>query len=158
MLLNGELDAVLAARPPDAFIEGNPKIERFFKNYQEVEADYYKQTGIFPIMHAVAVQRSVIDRNPWVARSLFNAFDEARKRSIGRALDSTVTMFPIPWGAEYANRGKELMGEDYFPYGIEPNRKTLNAFLGWAHEQGVCKRLLTVEELFPKQLFTSYRV
>ena len=86
MLLNGELDAVLAARPPDAFIEGNPKIERFFKNYQEVEADYYKQTGIFPIMHAVAVQRSVIDRNPWVARSLFNAFDEARKRSkIGRA-------------------------------------------------------------------------
>ena len=73
-------------------------------------------------------------------------------------VDGTVSLVPIPWGNEYARRGMELMGEDYFPYGIEPNRKTLEAFLGYAHEQGVCKRLLTIEELFPKQLYTAHRV
>lgn len=158
MLLAGEVDAVMAARPPKAFTDGDRRVMRFFPNYQEVEAEYYSKTGIFPIMHAIAVQRRVLDANPWVARSLFNAFNEAKNRSVERALDSTVTMFPIPWGAEYANRGAELMGNDYFPYGIEPNRKTLETFLKWAHEQGVCQRLLKVEELFPKQLQSSYRV
>ena len=67
-------------------------------------------------------------------------------------------MFPIPWVSEYAARGLELMGDDYFPYGVEKNRKTLEAFLRWAFEQGVCKRLLSVEELFPKQMYSSYRV
>ena len=158
MLLSGEIDAVLAARPPDAFIAGDPKIHRFFEDYQEVEADYYKKTGIFPIMHAVAVRRDVLDKNPWVARNLFYAFDEARRRSIARVLDGTVSLVPIPWGNEYARRGMELLGDDYFPYGIEPNRKTLEAFLGYAHEQGVCKRLLKVEDLFPKSLYTTHRV
>lgn len=158
MLLSGEINAVLAARPPDAFLAGDPNIRRFFENYQEVEQDYYKETGIFPIMHAVAVRREVLDKNPWVARNLLNAFDEARRRSIARVVDGTVSLVPIPWGHEYARRGMELMGEDYFPYGIEPNRKTLEAFLGFAHEQGVCKRLLTIEELFPKQLYTAHRV
>ncbi len=158
MLLSGEIDAVLAARPPDAFLAGDRKIHRFFENYQEVETDYYKKTGIFPIMHAVAVRREVLDKNPWVARNLFYAFDEARRRSIARVVDGTVSLVPIPWGNEYAHRGMELMGEDYFPYGIEPNRKTLEAFLGYAHEQGVCKNLLTIEELFPKSLYTTHRV
>lgn len=158
MLLSGEIDAVLAARPPAAFTEGDPKIKRFFDDYQTVEADYYKKTGIFPIMHAVAVRRDVLDKNPWVARNLFKAFEEAKRRSVERVLDATVTMFPLPWGCEYARRGVELMGDDYFPYGIEKNRKTLETFLAWAHEQGVCKRKLTVDELFPKQMASSYRV
>ena len=158
MLVAGEIDAVMAARPPKAFTDGDRRVMRFFPNYQDVESEYYSKTGIFPIMHAIAVQRRVLDANPWVARSLLDAFTEAKNRSVQRALDSTVTMFPIPWGAEYAQRGAELMGNDYFPYGIEPNRKTLETFLKWAHEQGVCQRLLTVEELFPKQLYSTYRV
>jgi 4,5-dihydroxyphthalate decarboxylase len=104
------------------------------------------------------VKREVLDKHPWVARSLFNAYEEAKNRSVERALDPTITMFPIPWGSEYARRGKALFGADYFPYGIEPNRKTLEAFLQFAFEQGVCKRLLTIEELFPKQLYSSYKV
>jgi len=158
MLLSGEVDAVMAARAPASFTAGDRKICRLFDNFLEVEAEYYKKTGIFPIMHAVAVKREVLEKNAWVARSLFNAFDEARRRSIARALDSTVTMFPIPWCYEYARRGMDLLGEDYFPYGIDKNRKTLEAFLSYAHEQGVCKRLLSIEELFPKQLTSSYRV
>ena len=158
MLLSGEIDAVLVARAPAAFIDGDPNIRRFFEDYQEVEADYYKKTGIFPIMHAVAVRRDVLNKNPWVARSLFNAFEEARRRSIARALDGTVSLFPIPWANDHAKRGMDLLGADYFPYGIEENRKTLEAFLSYAHEQGVCKRLLTIEELFPKQLYTTHKV
>jgi 4,5-dihydroxyphthalate decarboxylase len=158
MLLSGEIDAVLAARSPDAFLAGNRKIKRFFEDFREVERKYYKETGIFPIMHTVAVRRDVLDKNPWVARNLFVAFDEARRRSIARALDGTVSLFPIPWADEYARQGMELLGEDYFPYGIEPNRKTLEAFLQYAYEQGVCKRLLKVEELFPKSLQTTHKV
>jgi len=158
MLLAGEVDAVLAARPPAAFVERDPNIRRFFENYQQVEAEYYKKTGIFPIMHAVAVRRDVLNKNPWVARSLFNAFVEARRRAVERAFDGTVSLYPIPWADTYAQQGAELLGKDYFPYGIEENRKTLEAFLTYAYEQGVCKRLLKLEELFPKQLTSTHKV
>ena len=158
MLQSGELDAVLAARPPDAFIAGDKRIKRFFEDFLSVEAAYYKKTGIFPIMHAVAVRKPVLDKNPWVARNLFKAFEEAKKRSIERALEMAATMFPVPWVSEYTARGMELMGDDYFPYGVEKNRKTLEAFLRWAYEQGVCKRHLSVEELFPKQMYSSFKV
>jgi 4,5-dihydroxyphthalate decarboxylase len=158
MLLAGEIDAVFAARPPAAFTAGDKRIRRFFDDFVKTEADYYRKTGIFPIMHAVAVKRAILDAHPWAARSLLNAFEEAKNRSVARTFDSTVTLFPIPWYPEYAERGKALLGEDYFPYGIEPNRKTLEAFLAWAYEQGVCKRLVKVEELFPKQLQSTYRV
>src|SRR5258706_1179220 len=158
MLLSGEIDAILAARPPAAFSLGDKRIKRFFENYLEVEADYYRETGIFPIMHAVAIKRDILDKNPWVARSLLNAFEEAKERNVKRALDSPVTMFPIPWYFETSRRAMDLLRDDYFPYGIEKNRKTLDAFLGYAFEQGVCKRRLQVDELFPKQLMTNYRV
>jgi 4,5-dihydroxyphthalate decarboxylase len=158
MLISGDVDAVLAARPPAAYSLGDKRIKRFFDNYLEVEAEYYRETGIFPIMHAVAVKREILDKNPWVARSLLNAFEEAKQRSVQRALDSTVTMFPIPWYFETSRRAMDLLRDDYFPYGVEKNRKTLDAFLGYAFEQGVCKRRLEVDELFPKQLMTNYRV
>jgi 4,5-dihydroxyphthalate decarboxylase len=158
MLLSGDLDAIMVARPPDAFVKGNPKIQRLFDDFMDVEIDYYKRTGIFPIMHAVAVRRDVLAKTPWVARNLFTAFEEARRRSIARVLDSTVSLFPIPWYFEHARRGMELFGKDYFPYGIEPNRKTLEAFLKWGHEQGVCKRLVDVDEMFPDSLHSTHKV
>ena len=158
MLLSGEIDAALVARAPDAFVKGNPKIRRLFDDFMDVETDYYKKTGIFPIMHAVAVRRDVLDKNPWVARNLFTAFEEARRRSIERVQDATISLFPIPWYFEHARRGMELFGKDYFPYGIEPNRKTLEAFLKWGHEQGVCKRLVDVDEMFPDSLHSTHRV
>ena len=158
MLLSGEIDAALVARPPDAFVKGNPKIRRLFDDFMDVEIDYYKKTGIFPIMHAVAVRRDVLDKNPWVARNLFTAFEEAKRRSIERVFDATVSLFPIPWYFEHARRGMELFGKDYFPYGIEPNRRTLEAFLKWGHEQGVCKRLVAVDEMFPDSLHSTHKV
>ena len=158
MLLSGEIDAAMAARPPDAFVNGDARVRQLFGNYRQVEQDYYKQTGIFPIMHAVAVRRDVLHSHPWVPRNLFKAFDEAKRRSIARVLEGTASLFPIPWGNAYAEETMQLLGKDYFPYGIEENRTTLAAFLRYAHEQGVCRRLLDVEELFPPQLHSTYRV
>ena len=158
MLLSGDIDAMLVARAPDAFVKGNPKIRRLFDDFIDVETEYYKKTGIFPIMHAVAVRRDVVDKNPWVARNLFTAFEEAKRRSIERVQEATVSLFPIPWYFEHARRGMELFGKDYFPYGIEPNRKTLEAFLKWAYDQGVCKRHVEVDELFPDSLHSTHKV
>jgi 4,5-dihydroxyphthalate decarboxylase len=158
MLLDGRLDAVLSARPPRCFQEGDPNIRRVFEDFLEVEAAYYEETGIFPIMHVVAIRRELIERHPWAAMNLFKAFEEAKNRSLERALDPTASRFPIPWAHVYAQQAQSRFGRDYWPYGIEDNRPTLDAFLKYAHEQGVCHKQLTVEELFPKQVQSTVRV
>ncbi len=158
MLLDGEIDAVLAARPPTAFSEGDKRIKRFFDDTLEVEQAYYRETGVFPIMHAVVIRKHVLEANPWVARNLMDAFEEAKVRSIERTLDATASLVPIPWGAEYARRMHEMMGSDFFPYGVENNRRTLESFLAHAFAQGVTKRHLSVEELFPASTMGGHKV
>jgi 4,5-dihydroxyphthalate decarboxylase len=109
-------------------------------------------------MHTIAMRKEIVDRHPWTAVNLFNAFEKAKNRSVERALYGGMTYFPILWGFEHARRSQVLFDGDYWPYGVESNRRTLEAFLRYAHEQGVCHRLLRVEELFPPQLLRSYRV
>jgi len=158
MLRDGRLDAVLSARPPQCFLNGDPNVRRFFDDFMEVEEAYYEETKIFPIMHVVAIRRDLLDRHPWAAMNLHKAFEEAKNRSLERALDATASRFPIPWSHVHAHRAQLRFGKDYWPYGIEPNRPTLDAFLQYAHEQGVCHRRVSVEELFPKQIQSSVRV
>ena len=158
MLRDGRLDAVLSARPPRCFQEKHPSIRRLFENFLEVEAAYYDETGIFPIMHVIAIRREVLERHPWAAMNLFKAFDEAKNCSLERALDATASRFPIPWSYVHAQRAQSRFGRDYWPYGIDDNRPTLDAFLQYAYEQGVCHRRLAVEELFPKQMQTTVKV
>jgi 4,5-dihydroxyphthalate decarboxylase len=109
-------------------------------------------------MHAVAFRREIVERRPWVAANLFKAFDEARRRSVERALNNTSSALPLPWGYEFARRMRDVVGKDLMPYGVDANRTTLEAFLQYAHEQGVLHRRLTVEELFPPQVQQSFRV
>jgi len=158
MLLSGEVDAVLSAHPPEAFKAAHPNVGRMFENYREVEEAYYRKTGIFPIMHTVAIRKPVLELYPWVAMNLFRAFEEAKGRSLARALEVTAPRFPVPWCFEYAQRCTEVFGKDLFPYGVEPNRTTLEAFVTYAWEQGVCHRKVAVEELFPPALTTSFKV
>jgi 4,5-dihydroxyphthalate decarboxylase len=157
MLLAGELDAVLTAHPPASFEQGDPRIVRLFEDYRAVEEDYWRATGIFPIMHVVALKSDVAARHPWVAMNLFKAFEEAKRRSVARALEVTATRFPVPWIYDLAAKAQAQFGE-LFPYGVEPNRKTLDAFLDYAFEQGVCHRRLAVEELFPEALASRFKV
>ncbi len=158
MLQRGDLDAVMSARPPTPFSQSDPGIVRLFADFKKEEQAYWQKTGVFPIMHLIALRRAVLDRHPWVAMNLFNAFEEAKRRSLSRALDATGSFFPIPWGFDYANQSQALFGGDFWPYGIEPNRATLEAFLKFAFEQGLCHRHLAVEELFPKEVQSRFRV
>ena len=158
MLVEGDLDAVLSARPPVSFSNGNPRIRRLFADYRPVELAYARKTGIFPIMHVVAMRREVYERDRWLAMNLFKAFDEARRRSLQRAADVTASFFPLPWIADELRIARELFGDDSWPYGIERNRTTLDAFLQFAFEQGVCRRLLDVDALFPEEVRGSFRI
>jgi 4,5-dihydroxyphthalate decarboxylase len=158
MLAGGELDAVLSARPPAPFLAGDPRIRRLFPDARTVEEAYLRKTGIFPIMHVVALKRSLYEQHPWLAMNLFKAFEEAKQQSIARASDITASFYPLPWTAQIAQSARELFGADIWPYGVEPNRVTLDAFLQYAFEQGVCHRRLTPEALFPKEVSERYKV
>jgi 4,5-dihydroxyphthalate decarboxylase len=158
MLVEGEVDAVLSAHAPNCFENGHPNVMRLFEDYMAVEADYYRETGIFPIMHVVALKSALIEARPWIAMSLLKAFEEAKRRSVARALEVTAPRFPIPWCFEYARRAQELFGDDHWPYGVDGNRTTLEAFLHYAYEQGVCHRRLAPEDLFPKQVMSRVRL
>jgi len=158
MLLAGELDAVLTAHAPAAFEAGDPRVKRLFADFMPVELAYWRETGIFPIMHCIAIQTRVLEAHPWIAMNLLTAFEAAKRRSVARAFEATASRFPLPWSHERASMAAPLFGNEYWPYGIEPNRATLTAFLTYAHEQGVCHRLLTPEELFPPEVASSFKV
>jgi 4,5-dihydroxyphthalate decarboxylase len=158
MLVAGDLHAVIAAHPPNEFKAGSGAVVRLFGDSRAAEEDYYRATAIFPIMHVVALRREVHDAHPWVARNLLTAFEEAKRRSLERALDRNAPRYPVPWGPANAERAAELFGNDFWPYGIEPNRVTLDAFLQYAHEQGACAKRLAPDDLFPEQVKAEFRV
>jgi 4,5-dihydroxyphthalate decarboxylase len=158
MLLSGEIDAAISARVPDAFDKGGGKIVRLYPDYRAEEARYHASTGIFPIMHVIAMRRAVFDRHPWVAMNLFKAFDEAKQRSLERVRDLTASRIPVPWSAAISGEWGRNFGADPFPYGVEENRKALEAFCRFAHAQGITAKQLTPDDLFPKEVRASVRV
>jgi 4,5-dihydroxyphthalate decarboxylase len=158
LLLAGEIDAIVAAHPPAGLDRESGRIVRLFEDYQQVEEAYYRETGVFPIMHVVAIRRDVHEASPWVAMELLKAFEEAKRRSLMRMLDPNAPFTPVPWGPARAQRMQELFGEDFWPYGIEPNRPTLAAFLRFAYEQGVSSRLLEPEDLFVDEVKAAFRI
>ena len=158
MLVDGDLDAVLSARAPRLFESGDGRVRRLLANYPEIELEYGRRTGIFPIMHVVALRRDVFDRNRWLAMNLFRAFDEAKNRSVARARDGTASFFPLPWTPHLMEQSSALLGPDPWPYGIDANRTTLEAFAQYAFEQGVCARRVELHELFPQEVQSSFRV
>jgi 4,5-dihydroxyphthalate decarboxylase len=158
MLLSGEIDAAISARVPDAFDNSGGRIVRLYPDYRAHEMDYHTATGIYPIMHVIAMRRVVFERYPWVAMNLFKAFDEARRRSLERIRDVTASRIPVPWAASIAGEWSRNFGDDPFPYGLEQNRRTLDAFCRFAHAQGVTAKKLAPDDLFPKEVRASVRV
>lgn len=159
LLLKGEIDAIISARPPKSFGTGTGVIRRLFPDYRGAEEDYFRQTSIFPIMHTVAIRRDVYESNRWIARNLFIAFEAAKRRCVERLSDITASHAPVPWGSlalETNGAATAFADSDYWPYGVEPNRKTLEAFLRFSHDQGICHRPLDLDELFaPEALFST---
>lgn len=150
MLQGGAIDVLIAAHPPESFVKGDGKTARLIADCQSAEERYHRKTGIFPIMHTVAFRSDVLVRDPTLALRLFQAFEQAKQHSVARSLDSAASRFPVPWLASHAELMRERFGGDFWPYGVAKNRVTLDAFLRFAHEQGVCSRRLDVDELFPR--------
>jgi 4,5-dihydroxyphthalate decarboxylase len=158
LLRTGQVDAVISAQPPAAFVAGDPSVRRLFANPLALEEAYFAATGIFPIMHVVAIRKDVMDAHPWVAGNLLSAFEEAKRRSLARVSDAMIPRFPLPWANLRADAARDLFGQDFWPYGIEPNRTTLESFLRFAFEQGVAARLIAPEDLFTPQTHKPFRI
>lgn len=147
MLVDGDVDALFHAAEPKAFTQGHPGIRRLFTDPRKTERDYYARTGIFPIMHAVAMRNDVIDAHPWLPGAVFNAYSQAKQMHY-EAMRMQWIFGTLPWFGQELEETRALMGDNFWPYGIEANRKTLDAFFQYSHEQGLAKKRLTVEELF----------
>jgi len=150
MLASGELDAVISARDPGG--------SRLFPNYLQVEEAYFRKTRIFPIMHVVVLRREAYERDRWIAMNLFKAFEEAKRAAETRITEIGLSHIPMPWLAEHARRWREIAGEDFWPYGIEGNRPTLEAFLQYAHEQGVSQRKVSLDQLFVPETRERFKI
>ncbi len=148
MLLSAEVDAVLSAQPPRSALIPGSGVRRLVTDVGAAEREYLRATGIFPIMHVLAVKRAVIERNPWLAPALLAAFQEAKRRSVARMGDIMASRFPWPWAWEAAEQARGLFGPDPWPYGVAANRRTLEAFLDFCAEQGVGARRVGLDELF----------
>lgn len=158
MLAEGKLDGVISARRPSCFVNGHPQVRRLFPDYRATERDYFKRTGIFPIMHALGVRRDIHEKNRWLAASLYKAFLQAKRIADAELAETTALKIGLPWvTAEYeATAG--LMGEDFWSYGVEANRKTLSTMARYSYEQGLAVRLLAVEEMFADGNLSETRV
>jgi len=158
MIAAGELDCVIIARPPNSFREKHPDVVRLFPDYESEERRYYEDNRVYPIMHVIAMRKAILVGRPWVARNLYNAFEESKRRSLARILDPAVSRYPVPWLTAYTVRMQQMFGDDTFPYGIEPNRPTLELFLRYAHEQGIAHHLAKPEDIFPAGIMASVKV
>jgi 4,5-dihydroxyphthalate decarboxylase len=157
MLIAGDIDAMISAHPPEGYEQADGPLVHLIPDFAERERDWYDRTGIFPIMHIVALRRDVFDAHPWAAMELLKAFHAARERSVARLNELTASRFPLPWGNVHAAEACEEFG-DPWPYGIAPNRTTLDAFLGFCHEQGITSRRLQPEELVPAEVQSEFRI
>jgi 4,5-dihydroxyphthalate decarboxylase len=147
LLAEGAIDGFIAPRPP-SLPKGTPNVGWLFADPVAAAKDYYKRTGIFPIMHLVGVRRELVERNPWLPGAVFKAFEQAKKAALDLLSDTSATKVTLPFVEERLIEARALMGEDFWSYGLEPNRKTLESFLKHHHAQGLSPRLVKPEELF----------
>ena len=158
MLASGAIAALYTARMPSTFTTQPDKVKRLFPDFVEVERKYFRDTGIFPIMHTVVIRREVYEQNRWVAQSLYKAFAQSQQHTYDDLYVTAALKGMLPWLTAHVEDTRALMGGDYWPYGFEPNRNTLATFLRYHHEQGLSKTLRTPEELFAPEAMESFKI
>ncbi len=148
LLERGEIDFLTTANNPLSFRRGSPKVARLFPNYVDLEKDHYKRTGIYPIMHTVVIRREIYQRDPWVALSLYKAFCAAKDRCYAMLKEGGSPKVSVAWMQPMIDEEQAIFGPDWYPYGIDSNRPTIEALLQYEHEHGLTDRKLEAEELF----------
>jgi 4,5-dihydroxyphthalate decarboxylase len=149
LLLEGDIDGMYTPRVPKSYHDGDPRVRRLFDDVRTAEGAYYDRTGIFPIMHVVAVRRELYEQHRWVARSLYKAFVAAKDLALDRLSETAASAISLPWAYDEAAAVRRRMGEDFWSYGLgDENERALGTFLRYAAEQGIAKEALTPSELF----------
>jgi 4,5-dihydroxyphthalate decarboxylase len=152
MLERGDIDALVSVMMPAKLGKG---IRRLFRDFRKVEADYYRKTRIFPIMHTLALKRSVYEKNPWLAVSLYKAFCKARDVSYHWLYDTDALPVSLPWVVEDVETTRDVFGPQIWDYSIEGSRPTLDALVRYLDEQKLSRRPVKVEELFAPNVSTG---
>ncbi len=147
LLSEGKLDAVIGTSLPLA-MKTNPDVVRLFPDFRAAEQDYYTRTGIFPIMHVLVIQREIYDRDPSIGPRLYKAFEEAKALSRKRMMRLQTLSYMIPWMIADVEEQERIFGGDAWPYGVEPNRVTLEALVTYLAEQHMISKTMPIEELF----------
>ncbi len=158
MLETGEIDAMYAPRAPGTLRTNPEKVQRLFSNYASAEREYYLKTKIFPVMHVIVIRRELYEKYAWVAQSLYKAFVAAQQEVYDDLRQVHAFKSMLPWLPSHVEDAELLMGQDFWPYGYEPNVHVLETFLRYSYEQGLSKRLLDPCELFPPEVRESFKI
>lgn len=155
LLVEGEIEGFIAPRAPAI---SSPDIGWLFPDPMAAGKDYFRRTGIFPIMHLIGVRRTLAEKHPWLPAAVLKAFERSKQTALEQLTDVSATKVTLPFVEEQLKAARELMGEDFWPYGVDANRKTLDAFLHHHHAQGLSPRRLKVEELFHPATLESFKI
>lgn len=156
MLADGEIDALYTPRVPSPFRDRDPRVTRLFDDVVTTEKEYFAATRIFPIMHVVVIRRDLYERHRWVAQSLYKACLAARDDAYSRIYDSSALRFMEPWLIQHLEDAKQLLGQDYWSYGLGENEKTLDVFLRYHHEQGLSRTRYGAADLFAPETSEAF--
>jgi 4,5-dihydroxyphthalate decarboxylase len=156
MLQKGEIAALLTARKPPSFEAKSPWIKRLFPNFKADEMAYYRKTKIFPIMHTIAIKRDLYEKHPWMAQNLCKAFVRAQRKCFEDMEEAAALKYMLPWLLAEVEEAKAVLGEQFWPYGVETNRPTIEALTQYSHEQGLAPRRMRVEELFAPETLDEF--
>jgi 4,5-dihydroxyphthalate decarboxylase len=158
LLDRGDIDGFIAPRPPGGAAARNPNVGWLFDDPTAVAKDYYKRSGVFPIMHVVGIRRELAADHPWLPAAVQKAFTQAKAAAIEALSDTSATKVTLPFVEEQLKAARETLGEDYWSYGVAANRRTLETFLRHHHGQGLSARLMSVDEIFHPATYESYSI
>ena len=158
MLAEGELDAVIGPRAPSCYTNGHPHVGYLFKNPQQEAQNWYKRTGIFPIMHLLGIRKTLVEQHPWLPFSVYKAFEQSKQIALTRLTDTSATKVTLPFVEEQLLAARRLMGQDFWSYGFEANRHVIERFLIQHHAEGLSSRLVKPEELFHPASMESFKI
>jgi 4,5-dihydroxyphthalate decarboxylase len=158
MLERGDIDGIVGPRAPSCFERGHPRVRWLFADPARAAAEYFRRTGIFPIMHVLGIRRALADQHPWLPMALYKAFTAAKDIAVARLADTSAAKVTLPFVEEQLRDARALMGADFWSYGTAPNRHVLDTFLRHHHAQGLSARRLQVEELFHPSTLESFKI
>lgn len=158
MLDRGEIEGFMAPRAPFGAARNNPDVGWLFDDPTAVAKDYYSRTGIFPIMHVVGLRRTLAQQHPWLPGALLKAFEQSKAAALAKLEDTSATKVTLPFVEEQLKAARDTLGKDYWSYGVEPNRRTLEAFTRHHHAQGLSSRHVAVDDLFHPGTYETYKI